>query len=567
MEQTQVKIIGLTLNKSMGILQSCNLEFNPENKLISVKGEVGAGKTTLQKSLQLGTLGSDTLKDDKTLYGEIDEEIQLLDGEQKIFVGCKSNKKGGLDYVIFTKDENGKIIKDPVIDGVKATPATYLKSLQTALTWRMDELTSENPTVQKKILLELYKSELAKLGVIFDTKSELYSDSILGKIEKAEAERAEKDFIRRQVGGFANQLEPFNIFPIEHPETIPVRTDISKLEEQKSKLQYQIDNVAEVKAQKLAKIKNEADAIVLKCKEENAKIKAKNAEIQAEFDKKGEKFKQNLHTFNGISTDLRTLFDENCLKQEDFDRISKDVAQSFKNIDISVAPLLPELQFDEENKIITKPTDIDMPLLLELHNKKIEYAKLLNEPAGDTTELEKELETVVNNLIIAKANNKKCDMCDAFLNWHNANALVNKLRDEYANMLSSINTGVKGLEISVNKEDEESKLDIYLTYNGEFDVDYFNNPQKIQRKLSSYSGTQKPLICLLLQNYLLSKKPKAMRYLWIDNVPIDNKTKYLLLKMGEELGLTIIVNITGDFLKEELQSGDILIEGGEIFFN
>jgi hypothetical protein len=132
-------------------------------------------------------------------------------------------------------------------------------------------------------------------------------------------------------------------------------------------------------------------------------------------------------------------------------------------------------------------------------------------------------------------------------------------------MLASVDTGVEGLVICVDKED--SGLSIYLTYDGSYDTEYFSNPNKEARKLSSYSGTQKPLICLLLQNYLLSKKPKALRYLFIDNVPIDNKTKKLLNKMGEELGLTIIVNITGDFSKESLESGEVLIEGGEVFFN
>ena len=37
--------------------------------------------------------------------------------------------------------------------------------------------------------------------------------------------------------------------------------------------------------------------------------------------------------------------------------------------------------------------------------------------------------------------------------------------------------------------------------------------------------------------------------------------------MGNELGVTIIVNITGDFEKSALKSGELLIEGGEVFFN
>lgn len=104
-------------------------------------------------------------------------------------------------------------------------------------------------------------------------------------------------------------------------------------------------------------------------------------------------------------------------------------------------------------------------------------------------------------------------------------------------------------------------------YDGSYDPKYFANPKGELRKLSSYSDTQKPMICLLIQNYLLRKKSKTMPYLWIDQVPLDNKTIELLKKMSEELNLWLFVNWTGDFDREGLQAGEILIENGEIFFN
>ena len=126
-----------------------------------------------------------------------------------------------------------------------------------------------------------------------------------------------------------------------------------------------------------------------------------------------------------------------------------------------------------------------------------------------------------------------------------------------------MNTGVDGLMIVC----EETSGDIFLTYNGAFDPQYFNNPTLEQRKLASYSGTQKPLICLLIQHYLLSLKPKALRYMYIDNVPMDKRTQEVLLEMCEKLDLTIFLTITGDFEKDSLQNGEILIDGGEVFFN
>jgi hypothetical protein len=568
MEQQSVKIIGLKINEQMGILQSCELQFDPNNNLIAFKGGVGAGKTTIQKALMLGTQGSETLKDDKQLYGTIDEEVQLIDGAHKIFIGCKSNAKGGLDYVLYTKDVNGKKIKDPVIDGVKQTPATYLKNLQTELTWRMDELMSENQTVQRKILLELYRSELAGLGVVYDKKSPLYSDSILGRIEAAEQHRSHCDFLRKQVGGFQNQLDELGI-DLNNPLTIPTRTDIKHLEAKRNKLQYDIDNFAQTKQSNLQAIKNQADSIILEIKQFNSEVEKQNSKILADYNTSKSVFDSNIDKLFNLMQNVDALTADGNYTLEDASHIKVALKEKFINVEPTKPAVNKLIQFDENGKAITKPEEIEdiraVDMLNRLHIKKIEYAALLNSPQESTEALEKELKEVVDEIILANEINKRCDMVDAYENWHAANAKVIELKNEYASLLKQINTGVDGLLIHVDKED--SDLSIYLTYNGSYDVDYFANPNKEERKLSSYSGTQKPLICLLLQNYLLSKKPKAMRYLFIDNVPIDKKTKNLLNRMGDELGVVIIVNITGDFTKETLSAGEILIEGGEIFFS
>jgi hypothetical protein len=55
--------------------------------------------------------------------------------------------------------------------------------------------------------------------------------------------------------------------------------------------------------------------------------------------------------------------------------------------------------------------------------------------------------------------------------------------------------------------------------------------------------------------------------MYIDNIPIDNKTRLLLENICEKLSLRIFLNITGDFERSSLKDGEILIEGGEVFFN
>ena len=568
MEQKEVKIVALKVNEQFGILQSFECKFDSNYNLIIVKGEVGSGKTTLRKSLNLGTYGSETLKDDKLLYGRIDQEVQLLDGETPIFVGCKSDKKGKLAYVIYTKDDEDKIVKDPVIDGVKLTPSVYLKSLQTALTWRMEELTSENPTVQKKLLLELYKTDLVKAGVIFDKSDEAYSESILGKIELAQNSRAEKDYKRKEIGGFANHLEPKGII-MDKPETHPKRRDLEGLEKEKNKLAYDLDNLGSQKEQKLLGINLKAEEVVVKLKNVNVEIEKKNKEEEELFDKLHIKCTDAKMFKERIEGDLVSLKANGGLDEDGLQYLVKMLNDTVKLPEQPKYIALPLIPFDEKGKCTVTEFGDNVEinnLLIELSGYKAAYKKASEEQDADSiSKIEEEIKLKDQAILLAQDNNKLCDGVDSFLSWSEADKEVARLKREYAKLLESVNTGVEGLRIEFLEE--EGKLDIYLTYNGDYDPAYFGNSNKEFRKLSSYSGTRKPMICLLLQNYLLSKKPKAMRYLWIDNVPIDKKTKTLLDKMGEELRLTIFVNITGDFDRKELDSGDILIVGGEIFFN
>lgn len=568
MQQKEVKIIALKVNDKFGILQSFECKFDTNDNVIVIKGEVGSGKTTFRKSLNLGTYGSETLKDDKALYGKIDQEVQLLDGSTPVFVGCKSDKKGKLTYIIYTKDDEDKIVKDPVIDGVKVTPSVYLKSLQTALTWRMEELTSENATVQKKLLLELYKTDLAKAGVIFDKSDENYSESILGRIEWSENERAQADYQRKQVGGFAKHLEPLGIH-MDQPDTLPKRKDLETLEGEKNKLSYDLENIGSQKEQGLLGINLKAKEVIVKLKNANVEIEKQNKQLEADFDKlhiactDAKMFKER------IESDLVSLKVNGGLDEDGLQYLMKMLNDTVKLPEQPMYAAMPLIPFDENGKCTVTEFGEDVEinnLLLELKGYGDAYKKAETEEDSEGgAKIEEEIKLKDQAILLAKENNKKCDAVDAFAAWSDADKEVAKLKREYAKMLGAVNTGVEGLKIE--SLEEEGKLDIYLTYNGGYDPAYFGNPDKEFRKLSSYSGTQKPMICLLLQNYLLSKKPKAMRYLWIDNVPIDNKTRALLDKMGAELNLTIFVNITGDFDREGLDSGDILIEGGEVFFN
>lgn len=546
MEPREVKIIGLSVKENFGMLKATELKFNQDMHLTTVKGEVGAGKTTLNKAMRLTTQGSATLEDSK-LYGEnVDLEAQLTDGEHNIFIGCKSDANGKLTYTLYEYDANGKKVQNPVIDGVKATPAAYLKQLSTELTWRLNELTSENPTVQRSILLELYWKELERVGVVLDKKSPKYVGGIIDQIEKAKNNRNLLDAKRKEVGGIQSDLLNRGIDVDADYEL----KNIDAIKEQITTLKVKIESKStNVKTER----ESELNALKLRGMELANELKLRNNE----FVNENKKIQNNIEKVNkSVETAVNALdWIINKSELEDFIFSKLPAEKSF----------VRELEFNERGSIISEPNFEDETindLLKKYRQVGIDYSELSQKPIDevDVNKETEQLSELERQLKSAESYNKDAKAVNAFKDWQKADQQVKDLQKDYYLKLTEIETGVKGLKIV--PEDN----DIFLMYNGEYDPEYFHNPNKELRKLSAYSDTQKPMICLLIQNYLLSKKTKRLPYLWIDQVPIDKKTKALLDKMSEELGLYLFVNWTGDFNADELQEGEILIENGEVFF-
>ena len=571
MNQKKVKIIGLSVKEDFGILRSCNIEFDEKNRLIAIKGEVGAGKTTFKTALELGTLGSDTLKDDKQLYGKINQEVQLMDGDMPVFVGCKSEKSGTLSYVVYTKDNNGKKVQNPIIDGVSITPAKYLKELQTALTWRMDEITSENSTVQRKVLLDLYQDDLRKVGVIFDKNHPDYVGSILDRIEKADEIRKQKDYARKQVGGFASHLKD-NGYDVDNPDTLPKPVNVEGLQKEIIELEYDITNAEKnfesEKEDRLKKLVNDSNNLVLFLKKTNITLISENNELKKGYDLERSGYDGLMNELESVLYKIDDLGIRKIVPKETADNVTTLLKNNIKLKVPEVPPYSDLIPMKGDRcEVDTWPHDGEVKdTIVQITALRATYDTISIEVYNaDTGEKELQLKGLKENMDLAKDTNKVCESVRTFMEWRDADGVVSRLRQEYIKKLGELDTGVDGLKIQLDELGE--KLDIYLMYNGAYSPEYFGNKKQEQRKLSSYSGTQKPMICLLIQNYLLSRKPKALRYLWIDNVPIDQKTRELLENMGEELDLTIFINMTGDFDRKTLNSGEILIDGGEVFFN
>ena len=108
--------IGLSIKEDFGAIKATELKFDANMRLTVIKGEVGSGKTTLNKAMRLTTQGSDTLVDKNLYDGNINMVAQLLDGDKKVFVGCKSEEGKPLTYFLYEEDENAQKAEDYVDD-------------------------------------------------------------------------------------------------------------------------------------------------------------------------------------------------------------------------------------------------------------------------------------------------------------------------------------------------------------------------------------------------------------------------------------------------------------------
>lgn len=557
MKQKEVKIIGLSVNQQLGILQAVQMQFDPKKKLIVVKGGVGEGKTTFQKSLQAGTLGSKTFTD-KRLYGDIDTEVQLLDGDLNVWIGCKSDDKGNLNYVLYTKDENGKKVKNPVIDGVSATPSKYLQALQTELTWKLNELMSENPTVQRNLLLKLYQHEFIRLGVIFDKKSPQYEGSILHRIEKAEEERTYADMKRKQIGGIKEDLIAQGFDP-ERPATCPDEVNIAEIDRKIEELK-KLRTIEETKAN--SGKENELQKILTEVEKLTREAVEYNQALDKEYQTKLTKYEQEKSEQDEIKEILQEI--ENQMQKLKDKGIKYSFQCDFEEKQLQEPKAEPHINFDNDGKIITTDKFDDSRAqqiidgIIKLREK---YLAVSNEEIEvDLSHFDEQIKELEQQKAAGIETNKIVEAIDAWHSWKEKDDLVQSLKKEYYSLLKEVNTGVEGLHI-IAEEDH-----IFLAYDGSYDPEYFKNPNKELRKITSYSGTQQPMIALLIQNYLLNLKDKAMRYMFIDNIPIDTPTQKLLEDMAKKLNLTIFLNITGDFDQNSIKDGEILVQGGEIFF-
>ena len=104
-------------------------------------------------------------------------------------------------------------------------------------------------------------------------------------------------------------------------------------------------------------------------------------------------------------------------------------------------------------------------------------------------------------------------------------------------------------------------------YDGRYNPSLFdpNNKEVKPRLISQYSETQRPIIAILMQKYLLDEKIKkgddGLRAIFVE-MPMDMKTRLTLKQMKNEFDIDIFTSTTGDFTVDGLEEGQFLITNG-----
>lgn len=570
-QQKEVKIINFKATK-FGVFQALELDFNKfQQGAIAIKGNAGAGKSTVQNGLKTNIQGRNTLADADQYGEEWELETQLLDGERSIFIGAVKKPNKSIDYKLYEKDTEGKKVMTPVIDGLKATPAKYMDLIATELTFGIRDFLSTDATTHRKFMFKLFRPELEKLGVIFDKKDSSYETSILGQLDALTYDR---DKLRSECthrGAYVADFERdgFKKTDLDILEAV----EVSPLENKRNNL---LVKKGQASGNSNADFQKKKSDIITRGQKITDEIRVMSEGKASSYNKKELEFSDIKGKQNGdkscILKAIEILSNSFFIDDKELEAIENGLnvifnthyTDSFK-IKAPIAPICPEITDGilKNDDTITYDPDF-LPLIEKAKAIRVEYSALQLEPV-DLAKFDNQIEEVDNQILAAKAKNDLVQRYEINRQWVEADGKVNQKRKELAKLYAQIDTGVEGLYMKPFFNEE--KMEIKTVYTGVYDPDFFKNDDKNERLLVSYSSTQMPLIGILLQVARLKKKSKALKYIFLDDVPMDSKSRAIIGRIASENGLSIITSLTGDFDKEKLTENELLVEGGEVFFN
>ena len=237
------------------------------------------------------------------------------------------------------------------------------------------------------------------------------------------------------------------------------------------------------------------------------------------------------------------------------------------------------LSFSKRFQIPDNASSSEMPdeeskgLVTELEALRKQYGKLDTElkamkaqevptnPESKVEEINERLRLVDIEIANAEESNDLWTKFDVLQKYKDANDEVIALRAERNKLYESIDTGVKGLKISLT---DEAGTMLGFFYDGSYNPEYFSNPNAELRPITSYSKSQKTLVAAILQCFLMKRKPYALNVVCIDDTGMDSVVYNLYDKFAQKHGLLMFVTNTNDKTEKDLRDGEVLIEEGEV---
>lgn len=586
MEQKQVKLIGLRVQNN-GIIQAA--ELTPDllqKRLVLVTGHAGNGKSSLLNGAKIATAGTDAIKKSDALPDGFIAEALMADGEVPIYIGVKTDTyaKGEhageqkLTTYLYTKDLNGKAIA-PVIDGIQWTAAKYWSALTTELTHSFNDLFSENQTVQRKLIEKLFKEELAKL----------HADELAERILTLKQDRDSKRLICQANGAYMERFEEegwneTKLGLLQKVDVNELRHNITALEVEKAKKLGAPQAEYELACERLNNARKDAlQKIKDRGAEARQKLQEKEAEIETAYNNAIAAYGNNTVIRDNIKHEYESIanmvadyigFDESKIIRNEQGAIISYTGDS------GHLAVMDEIRKVYEAKIkpyvnLTEPVKENRPQeLVDAVNVLLdEYRKLEATPIDypekgtvDVTEYDTKISRLLNEVESAELTNKLYDKYQMWQSWMQAKEMYDAELDKLRKLYASIETGVPGMKI-VPRTTDSGRVEVWVMYDGSYDTEFFYNPKKEMRFLFEYSSFQRTIIGLMLQAARLNLKPKALRLAFVDDVAFTTRDIDVLQTVAEQLDLRLITAWTHEVDKEKLLDGQVMVEGGEIFFD
>lgn len=587
MQKKELRILGFHAENHRNVKI---VELTPDllsKRLIKVIGQESAGKTTVLELIQTAIAGTDAIKSKSILESGYLTEVQLMDGDVKIWMGVKvrelsrgvSKGENSVETFLYTKDENGKPT-DYISEGMKWTADKFVKEINTNLIFDTKSLFTENATEHRKLIEKLFSEELAKLGA---------AARVLEILEC----KNQRDLARGacdSTGAFWEnfQAEGWNeedIAALKLVDVEALRTQSTALEVERGSLAKTAESKTELEKEKaqtartaaLQAIKDDARKVV-----EKIRVVTKKKEDDYSAKKKVWDAAQSEVGAAGIvHSDLMDL-----LTKADY--ISREV--EYKIIEMSAGCLSDFLHAKTDS--INEPkapalipiSEMGLPEIGESYDKDYEplveerakllekYQTLQAEPlvyktftADDTTELDEKLTTLAT--IITKAT-KTNSVYERYVKWcawiELKNAYESKV-DELRMLYAGIETGVDGLKLV--PVEESGRVNIWMEYSGNYDKNLFKEAYGKSIRLFELSGAQRGVVAVLLQAARLDLKKKALRLVILDAVPMTDLGIGILSRICEEKNIQLITDQTWNTPSlDSLDDHTVVVENGELLF-